>query len=88
MIIATFNLVLQNFSVPTSVTEVKKPRAALITPDWPVPALERRTFHLYEVPACELKKMCEEFEREVFKRAGKESYLLSGEKHYPTAKAK
>lgn len=87
MIEARFQLMLEDFPIPSSVTEVRQPKTAPVAPpcvpEWPVPELERRTFHLYEIPACELAQMCEDFKMAVFKRAGKESFLLSGEKQHP-----
>ena len=83
MITARFELVLQSFTVPTSITEAISHRAQPPQAGAPVPQLERRQFLLSEIPPLALEQMCEQFKQAVFKRAGKESYLLSGEKQYP-----
>ena len=81
MITAKFDLVIEGFYVPISVTEVMPPVPPVALPCVPIAP---RQFLLSEIPPRELKKLCEKFEREVFKRANKESYLLSGRKTYTT----
>lgn len=76
---------LENFTVPKTVSEKQRPipayapQAVAIPPEdwdvWKAPILSARLFQLSEIPAVTLLKMCEDFKEEVFKRAGKSSYI-------------
>ena len=85
MIESKISIRLASFEVPSLVREAG-PAAKMSGPpcavapavsQWYAPALSPREFQLAEIPSEELLKMCEDFKKEVFKRAGKSKDLLA-----------
>ncbi len=91
MIESKVNIKLEGFEVPSMAIEFDKYKAVpcAVAPsqypqqapvpsnEWIAPTLSRRQFLLSEVPPETLLKMCEDFKKEVFKRAGKSDFLLN-----------
>lgn len=76
MIESKISIKLERFPVPDSAYELPPmPTASPCTRDWNRPCLPSRQFQLSELSSEVLLEMCEVFKREVFKRAGKSSYL-------------
>lgn len=87
MIESNVSMKLEGFEVPSTAIEFDRykaqPMAApcsqapVPSNEWIAPSLSRRQFLLSEIPPETLLKMCEDFKKEVFKRAGKSDFLLN-----------
>lgn len=89
MIESNVSIKLESFEVPSLAREFNRfnpqqapavqqhPQQAPTPNEWIAPNLTNRQFQLSEIPAHMLLRMCEEYKKEVFKRAGKSDYLLS-----------
>tara|TARA_R110000744_G_scaffold73443_1_gene146984 strand:- start:1598 stop:2053 length:456 start_codon:yes stop_codon:yes gene_type:complete len=77
---------LEGFEVPSMANEFDrykaKPAPCAFAPvpsnEWIAPKLSHRQFLLSEIPPETLLEMCEDFKKEVFKRAGKSTIMQEG----------